>query len=208
MIGIYKITSPSNKIYVGSSNNIERRFKEYKYNNGKEQVRLYNSFLKYGFINHKFEIIEECLFEDLNIRERYWQEFYDVLNKYKGLNCLYVETKEKRRILSKETKNKQKLATMGEKNPRFGVTLSEETKLKISLGNKGKIRTIEVKNKISKALLNNTYSKLNRIVINTKTGVEYRSIKKAAIDNNINYSTLVAILAGKFKNKTSLIYKI
>ena len=29
-IGIYKITSPSNKIYIGQSINIERRFKEYK----------------------------------------------------------------------------------------------------------------------------------------------------------------------------------
>jgi predicted GIY-YIG superfamily endonuclease len=29
-IGIYKITSPSNKIYIGQSINIERRIKQYK----------------------------------------------------------------------------------------------------------------------------------------------------------------------------------
>jgi len=30
MIGIYKITSPSNKVYIGQSINIEKRFKSYK----------------------------------------------------------------------------------------------------------------------------------------------------------------------------------
>ena len=30
LIGIYKITSPSNKIYIGQSLDIDRRFKTYK----------------------------------------------------------------------------------------------------------------------------------------------------------------------------------
>ena len=56
MIGIYKITSPSGKVYVGQSVNIERRLKEYKILKCKKQVKLYNSFIKYGFENHKIEI--------------------------------------------------------------------------------------------------------------------------------------------------------
>ena len=90
-IGIYKIESPSKKIYIGQSKNIEERFKQYyRLTSIKNQRRLYKSLLKYGVINHKFKIIEECNIEELNIKERYWQEYYDVIGP-NGLNCKYVE---------------------------------------------------------------------------------------------------------------------
>ena len=113
-IGIYKITSPNNKIYIGQSSNIENRIKGYKKDKTKykKQIRLRNSFDKYGVENHIFEIIEECKFEDLNKRERYWQEYYDVLGK-KGLNCRYIDTSLKKSVLSEITKNKIKLANVG-----------------------------------------------------------------------------------------------
>ena len=124
MIGIYKITSPSGRIYIGQSIDIKRRFD--KYNsliNTKEQPALVRSFMKHGVINHTFEIIEECDFDQLNIRERYWQEFYDVL-KY-GLNCQLVPTDLKPMVVSEETKKK-----IGDGNR--GKVLSDETKQKIS----------------------------------------------------------------------------
>ena len=48
MIGIYKIISPSGKIYIGQSRNIDKRFQQYKRLNCAKQPRLYNSFIKYG----------------------------------------------------------------------------------------------------------------------------------------------------------------
>jgi len=75
MIGIYKIISPSNKVYIGQSINIEKRKKYYTYVvNNIGQPSLYNSLLKYGFDNHKFEVIEECSLEQLNERETYWKQ--------------------------------------------------------------------------------------------------------------------------------------
>ena len=66
-IGIYKIESPSGKIYVGQSINIEYRFKSYlKMFRCKNQIKLFNSFQKYGPENHIFEIIELCEFNELN----------------------------------------------------------------------------------------------------------------------------------------------
>ena len=65
MIGIYKITSPSGKIYIGQSKNIEKRFKAYYKKLGKNQPRLYRSFKKYGIKQHNFEIQEKCLFKQL-----------------------------------------------------------------------------------------------------------------------------------------------
>ena len=127
MIGIYKITSPSEKIYVGQSVDINRRFAKYNsIENTKEQPALVRSFIKYGVINHIFEIIEECEFKELNNRERYWQEFYNVL-KY-GLNCQLVPTDTLPMIVSEETKKK-----IGDGNR--GKVLSEETKHKISENN-------------------------------------------------------------------------
>lgn len=63
MNGIYKITSPSNNIYIGQSCNINRRFREYSYLKCKNQPALYSSFIKYGVSNHKFEIIHELPFD-------------------------------------------------------------------------------------------------------------------------------------------------
>ena len=48
MIGIYKITSPSNKIYIGQSIDIEKRFYYYRKLYCLKQVKLYRSFIKIG----------------------------------------------------------------------------------------------------------------------------------------------------------------
>ena len=87
MIGIYKITSPSGKVYIGQSRDIERRWKEYSIhkNKQKEQTAIYNSLKKYGKENHIFEVIEECYLKELNEREIYYIEKYDSFNN--GLNA-------------------------------------------------------------------------------------------------------------------------
>jgi group I intron endonuclease len=81
MQGIYKITSPSGKIYIGQSTNIEKRVSRYKSLSCKKQTKLYNSLRKYGWCSHIFEIIE--IVEDdkmLILRETAWKIHYDVLN--------------------------------------------------------------------------------------------------------------------------------
>ena len=105
MIGIYKITSPSGRIYIGQSINIKKRFYGYKFiTNSKGQIKLNRSFLKHGIINHNFEIIENCIESELNNRERYWQDFYNCM--IIGLNCKLTTTNDKSGRLSIETKNK------------------------------------------------------------------------------------------------------
>ena len=60
MIGIYKITSPSNKVYIGQSTNIEKRWSGYSTNKKKmkEQTKLFNSFIKFIF---RYEFINSIL---------------------------------------------------------------------------------------------------------------------------------------------------
>ena len=86
MIGIYKITSPSGKIYIGQSIDIEKRFKGYKYSKAKKQPVLNRSFLKYGVDKHIFEIVCECLKSELYELEAYYQKLYSA-NSKTGLNC-------------------------------------------------------------------------------------------------------------------------
>lgn len=81
MRGIYKITSPNNKIYIGQSVNIENRFSQYERLKCERQPILYNSLKKYGYENHIFEIIELVTDDTLLIeRETHWKNYYNVLD--------------------------------------------------------------------------------------------------------------------------------
>ena len=82
IIGIYKITSPTNRIYIGQSVNIIKRKSDYKsLCNCNEQHKLFNSLKKYGFKKHKFEIIHTCTPQDIDELEIYYISLYDSCNK-------------------------------------------------------------------------------------------------------------------------------
>lgn len=139
-IGIYKITSPSDRVYIGQSRDIEKRFKQYYRNGCKNQIRLTRSFDKYDIKNHTFEIIEYCEFNEMNVRERHYQDLYDVIDMYKGMNCFLTKTDELPRIVSEETKIK-----ISESHK--GKIVSQETRDKMSKAHKGKIHSPEALSK-------------------------------------------------------------
>jgi group I intron endonuclease len=104
--GIYKIESPSGKIYIGQSVDVEKRTSSYKkIYVSRNQTKLNNSFKKYGVENHLFSFIEQCEIELLNERERYWQDFFNCIGD-KGLNLKLQNTNEKKQIHSQEVLNK------------------------------------------------------------------------------------------------------
>ena len=142
MIGIYKITSPSNKIYIGQTTNYSKRHNAYKNHKCKLQPKLFASIEKYGFINHTIEIIKECQVEDLNYYERYYQEYYEsVLN---GLNLRYTATTDKSGFMSEESK--KKMSDSGK-----GKIITEEWRKNLSIAGIGRRHTEEEKQKISQA---------------------------------------------------------
>lgn len=78
MIGIYKITNKNNgKIYIGQSNNIERRKKEHFNNNIYNSSKIDKAIINEGKDNFLFEVIEECLESELDSKERYWIKHYN-----------------------------------------------------------------------------------------------------------------------------------
>lgn len=192
MTGIYKITSPSGKIYIGQSKNIEKRFGYYKRLECRAQPKIYNSFMKYGVNEHKFEIVEECLIENLNFKERYYQELYKTIGE-KGLNCILTETEYQKKEDSELTKKNRSESKMGIKNPMY--------RLKGSL------------NPLYGRKLNDSHKKnlsknsgQAKIIICLNTGIYYSSLVEACNVYNLNYGSMMNKMQGYRKNNTSLRY--
>jgi group I intron endonuclease len=190
MIGIYKITNPKGKIYIGQTIDFDRRVYQYKMLNCKEQPKLYNSLKKYGFDNHTFELIFQCFECYLTYWERYYQELYNSTEN-NNLNCFLVTTSDKTGRHSEETKLKMSKAAKGKKKsvehiaklPQNqkgykGKKRSEETKLKQSLNN-GKARKVY------------QYTKDNEFI------KEWRNVTEAEKAYSINNVSGVAL--GKLK---------
>jgi len=147
-IGVYMIKSPTNKIYIGQSRNLKKRITSYKNMNlrNKKQSGIWNSLIKHGSLNHTYEILELCKLEDLNIRERYYQEFYNSVRD--GLNCVYVSTDEKPSIFSDETKKKMSKAMKKyyetNKHPSLGMNHTADSIEKMRISATGRVFSKEV----------------------------------------------------------------
>jgi group I intron endonuclease len=133
-IGIYKITNPKGKIYVGQTSNLEKRIVDYERIKCHKQHKIYYSLKKYGWEMHDFEIIELCELDKLNEREIYWGMYYNVLGE-NGLNLKIGDANGK---FSEEVKKKISMSRLnhpnlnvpsGENHP--NVTLSESQVIEI-----------------------------------------------------------------------------
>jgi group I intron endonuclease len=204
--GIYKITSPSNKVYIGQSKDIKKRWRDYKHS--KNQIRLNRSFEKYSIESHTFEILEECCSEDLNKRENYYQVYYNVLGE-NGLNCKITDIKTKKYIFTEESKKKMSEGRMGSKNHRFGKKLSQELKDKLLESLKYRVFTKESKLKrkisIGDKRKNGGNSRAKKVICK-ETGIIFGCIKECAEYLKMNRKTLNDQLLGRYKNKTTFIF--
>lgn len=201
MVGVYKITSPTGKAYVGSSINIEKRIKYYKALSCKGQKRLFSSLNKYGFNNHNFEILEECNIDELHFKENQYGMLFNVLG-VNGLNSILPSVNDRFKSISEETRLRMSNSKLGEKNNFFGKTHLEETKEKIRVFQTGRKHSLEHRQKVS---LNNAKNKA-KIVLDLQSGVFYESAKEVSDLYNIKHSTLRAMLNGTNKNKTNYTY--
>jgi len=135
MKGIYKITNLINgKVYIGQSERLTEREREHFYRLGRGEhnnEHLQKSFNKYGKDKFIFEIIEET--DDLDDKEIYW------INEYGGINSkLNYNLKDPLTMKwSDYTRVKQSKSMIGENNPNFGNTWTQEQKNELSLKRKG-----------------------------------------------------------------------
>jgi group I intron endonuclease len=183
--GIYKIISPTNKIYIGQSTNIKSRWSKYYNYKCNKQPKIFNSFKKYNVETHKFEIIEECVLEKLNERELYWKQYY--LNLYGWKNMLFHQLIDNRgdcmkgKKHSEKTKQKMVIAHTGRKD-------SNETKLKKSQSHLGIVKSKEWRKKIGE---NHSSNKpIFKYDVKHNLIKEYKSINEASRKNNIGVTAI------------------
>lgn len=162
---IYKITNNVNgKVYIGQT----KRKLQYRWlqHCSPSNCRLiYRAIQKYGKENFTVEQIDvACDQDELNKKEQYWIQFYDSMNPEKGYN----------------------LTSGGEH-----CEMSEETKIKIGKGNKGKKRSDETRQKIS---------------LSTKGRIGYWTGKKRSTETlrKMSQSTKGRHLSDQWKQNISL----
>lgn len=132
------------KVYVGQAQNFYERMLKYK--NGRELHRAIGRAInKYGIDNFDISVLEKDLpCNKLNEREQYWMDYYNSYDLTVGYNVCKIagttsgfhHSKKSRKKMSDAKikfykQNKDKLL-VGEKNPMFGKTMSEENKKKMS----------------------------------------------------------------------------
>jgi len=196
MISIYKISSPSNKIYIGQSSNIKKRFNNYKNLHCKGQSKLYNSLKKYGWEQHKFEIIhelpEDVTQEIVNTYEDYYLQQYKEC-KFDAMNIREAgsrgkdneETKRKKSI-SLKGKKLGKLSTGSGRKPGFNISIDIRQKMSKP---KSMQRTKNHSLKLSKSIIQ--YDLQNNFI------KEWSSINQAQTE--LNNKSINSCLLGKCK---------
>ncbi|MBO3398412.1 hypothetical protein JJB71_12765 [Clostridium perfringens] len=132
-------------------------------------VILKKAIEKYGKENFKVKVLEWCdSIKDLNFAEKKWiknlnavydKSFYNIAqggdggNTYCGKSYEELQKIYKQRSLNMMGKNNPMYGRnrSGKLSPMYGKHVSEETKRKISLANKGRIPSEETRKKLSKA---------------------------------------------------------
>jgi group I intron endonuclease len=127
---IYKITSPTGRIYIGKTISLTSRKSHYKHNRSEGQKIIYNSIKKHGWDQHKFEVIDKAPAEQLNELEiRYIKELNTFhYNNPNGMNLTKGGEGLLGRKHSPETINKLIAKKLGKKHSEATKKLMSETK--------------------------------------------------------------------------------
>lgn len=171
---VYKIINlQNNKIYIGSSLNVNQRLNAHKRNlrdNKHINKILQEEYNSFGVQNFVYGIIEYVEYDKelLLDREQYWLDYYKSYDNNYGYNIFsdsrnangYKHTDEskkkmsefqKGKVLSDEHKNKIS-ETLLKNPPTKGKIMSDETKQKLSISHTGKKLSEVTKQRISKTL--------------------------------------------------------
>jgi len=116
MVGIYKITNPNGKVYIGQAINIDKRIQKYKWISAiQKQPKIKRSIDKHGWENHTVDILEECSVEQLDNREAFHkQQFIDMFGWKNALFCK-IHDCVKDRCLPQEIKDRIGKSNTGKK---------------------------------------------------------------------------------------------
>lgn len=208
--GVYKIINLiNNKLYVGSSSNLRKRERDHftELERGVHKNKhLQSAYKLYNKDSFKFELIENCINDELIKREQFWIDQYDFDQLYNMCpiagshlgrkNSEETKLKMSHKVFTVEHKHKISQAMCGKKN-RLGIKHSEETKNKFRGVNNheyGKKRDPEHSRKISKA-------NQKEWIFNNPGGEEVKllNLKQFCLVNNLDHGNMYRVANGKRK---------
>lgn len=202
--GIYKITSPSGKVYIGQSWDIAHRWATYRCPGLKpSQPKLFRSLKKYGASAHEFCVIMRFAHgvsqSVMDETERFFISFF----RERGVNLLNLayggeggrHTEETRRKIGLRSKGHPPNKTSFKKGERLGFKHPPSVKEKISKAHRGKKLSEKTKSLIRASRANQT------IVITPETR---RKISESHIGKTHTAETKAKISALKKGNKNRL----
>ena len=172
---IYKLTFPSNKVYIGqTSQKLRERISRHCSDAFSSDINTIKNNAIRKYLTFKVEVLYQG--DDLDIQEIYYINKYQSTNKEFGYNL--------------------------ESGGNLNKVISEESRKKMSDSHKGKKVSEETKKKISK---NSAKSRPVIITdLSTNIETKFNSIRDAANFYNVVHQSISIILCGKnktFKNK-------
>jgi len=186
MFYIYKITNTiNNKSYFGYSYDAENRFNQHYTESYNKNQPSYNTILhrairKYGWHNFNKEIVYQSLYEDhIKDYEEYFIRQDNTHYKFGfGYNMTYG---------GEGTK---------------GVFRNKTTRNKMSIAQKGKIKSQETKNKLFESMLRygDKISKEWEITDPAGNTFNIRNLRRFCIENNLDQGNMMKVVNGKSKH--------
>lgn len=191
---IYKLTTPDDKIYIGKTQNIVKRY--YKYKKCVEHGLMYIEVQKWGWDNINKEILyegeyNEMLFSDL---EKHYIRLFNTFESNNGLNS---------QSGGKSGFKTSKVSTTKMSKTRTGTKIAEETKIKMSKIRTGKRWKVKDPSRMGGK---KGVGISGTLVLDTETGIYYKSIAEASKCLGIKRTTLNSKLLGVNPNNTSIKY--
>jgi group I intron endonuclease len=192
---IYKVTNlANNKIYIGLTNNFQKRYNNHLSNCFNKRSKNYNKTLykavrKYGLHNFQFIILGYCDSRNSLINaEQICIEHFQSNNKIYGYNNTIGGDGGSIRLGMKNsfaTKLKQKIAAQNK-------IISDEQRLKLSQINKGKKLSSRTKEKMIQQKIGKSH-KVNKQIINLITNKIFNNPKEAAQFDGVSYNSIIEI---------------
>ena len=202
--GIYRITSPTGKVYIGQSRNIFHRMYNYKNGHVNRQPGIYSSIKKYGWDAHAHEAIHRL---PNDVTQKVLDDYEAVyMDAYKSCGVYLLNVKEAgyRGELSAESRRKISEGNKGKKASEAWIIRMREfmTGKRYALGYR---HTDETKKKIGARSHRGRHPSAVKVV-SINTGTVYGCIRDAAEAYGIKAATLVNKLSGHRSNNTDLRY--
>lgn len=164
--GIYRISAPSGKRYIGQASRLAQRWSTHRWELRRglhSNEALQRAAIKYGLQSLVFEVLELCSLERLDERELWhieqhaWQELYNMRR------TLSLPGRPKGRPLSEAHKQSIRAAAVGR-------VKSEDERRRIGDAQRGKCVSPETRAKIRQSLIGRVVPDVTRAKISKTTG--------------------------------------